>query len=170
MHSWTYPALIHFQRESINFYIKEGDVQPPQLNTQSNRTRNPTFDDFFSCSHCISGQQLVHESSCESLQYFHFCDNWSHVMFLTQLYTNRGICLKYIPGLWYCHSTLSCVTWTPQDIQRWTESLQTHLRQHILVAGSIWNQVTVSSHSLMACDTQTNTKLAFSTSNSLYLM
>lgn len=66
--------------------------------------------------------------------YFHFCDNWSHVRF-TQLCTNRWICLKYIPGLWYRHSTFSCVTWTSQGLQRWTESLQTYLRQDV---ASLW--------------------------------
>lgn len=170
MHSWRYPALIQFQRESINFYIKEVLFNPSAKHTvQQNMKFNiwcllfllPLRTSTVACTWLL--MWVVH---------FHFCDNWLHVRFLTQLYTNRGICLKYIPGLWYCHSTLSCVTWTSQDLQRWTESLQTYLRQDvgILVAGSIWDWVTISSRFLMACDTQTNTKLAFSTSNSLSLM
>lgn len=68
MNSWIYPAVIHFQRESINFYIEEGDFNPSAKHTvQQNMKLNiwPFSDDLFSCSHCISGQQLVHDSSCE---------------------------------------------------------------------------------------------------------
>ena len=55
----------------------------------------PFPDDFFSCSHCIMGQQLIHVSIMWVV-YFHFCDNRSHMRFCPCQSSHKHRCLPKI--------------------------------------------------------------------------